>query len=112
MKTVSTLLAALLIGTSAHAGCTARDGWRGYDKSLHLTLGATIATSVGVHTRSPMTGFWAGAAAGAAKELLDATGSGQCSAQDLVVTLLGAAIGATGAHVIVSPRFIGYRREF
>lgn len=65
-----------------------------------------------MHTRSPMTGFWAGAAAGAAKELLDSTGSGQCSLQDLAVTLLGAAIGAAGSHVIVSPQFIGYRREF
>lgn len=85
----------------AFAGCITSDRWRGQDKALHFMGGAAIATAVTVHTRDPWTGFYAGVAAGAAKELLDSRGSGTCSLQDFAVTAAGAALGASTGNWIL-----------
>jgi uncharacterized protein YfiM (DUF2279 family) len=103
-------ITALILALSAFSAQA--DEWTGADKALHFTLGAAISAGVGVHYRDPMKGFLVGAGVGIAKELLDKPGGGSMSGKDAAVTILGAAVGAAGAHVIISPRFIGYRTEF
>lgn len=99
-------------GASCPCQSAPRDSWTGQDKALHFGLGAAIAAGVGVHTGDPWKGFYAGAAAGVLKEALDATGTGQVSGRDLVVTVLGAAVGASGSKLVIGRRFIGVRTEF
>lgn len=94
--------ACLFAACDALAACLTSDRWRGHDKALHFMGGAAIATAVTVHTRDPWTGFYAGVAAGAAKELLDGGGIGTCSLQDFAVTAAGAALGAsTGRWILM-----------
>lgn len=103
-------------GASAGASCPCqgapRDSWTGYDKKLHFLGGAAIAAGVAVHTGDPWKGFYAGAAAGVLKEALDATGTGNVSGRDLVVTVIGAAVGASGSRLVIGRRFVGVRAEF
>jgi len=90
---------AVLLGpiTSAHA-----DDWDGPDKRAHFIVGFGIAanTSVLAHlvsdapSKRALIGLGFGAAAGLGKEALDALGSGDPSAKDLVWTVIGAAAGA------------------
>lgn len=82
------------IAAPAEARCTTSDRWSGPDKLDHLAAGATIAIAVTLQTGSRWTGFAAGAAVGAAKELLDAGAGGTCSLQDFAVTAAAAAVGA------------------
>lgn len=78
-----------------------------------MVAGSVIALAATAQTRDPWKGFAWGAGAGLAKELLDANSSGQCSAKDLAVTVLGAAIGAgLGARIIVTPRSVTYSVDF
>lgn len=95
-KLIATLLLALC-ATQASA-----DSWTGNDKKLHLGAGLVISGLVTMHTKDRETGFYAGVVAGAAKELIDATGAGEPSVKDFAVTALGAAIGAYTGGLIVS----------
>lgn len=78
------------------------DSWTSPDKKLHLGAGLVISGLVTMHTKDRETGFYAGVIAGAAKELIDATGAGEVSAKDFAVTVLGAAIGSYTGGLIVS----------
>jgi uncharacterized protein YfiM (DUF2279 family) len=91
----------------SHAKCTAHDRWLGEDKALHIAGTALIAGWVGTATNDPMKGFLWGAGVGVAKEVLDSSGQGTCSAQDLAASLLGAGIGAAGAKWVLIPRSHG-----
>jgi uncharacterized protein YfiM (DUF2279 family) len=105
----SAVLAAALLATSAQAQS---EIWGGQDKRLHFAGGALIATAVTVHTRDPWIGFAAGAGVGLVKELVDAGGLGTPSAKDFLVTVAGAAVGASVGHIIIAPNFIGYHAKF
>lgn len=90
-----------LFSLAAQARCTASDKWNGNDKQLHFGGGAAIAALATMHTGDRAKGFYTGVAIGAAKELIDAGGVGQCSLQDFAVTAAGAALGAyTGGLVV------------
>lgn len=98
---VTAIIVGLLSAASVQARCITNDRWTGPDKVQHLAIGAGISWVGTLHTKDPMKGFYWGAAAGIAKELLDADGSGTCSLQDAAVTVVGAAIGAyTGGLVV------------
>ena len=86
----------------AHSKCRANDSWHGTDKQLHFGGGAVIATLITVHTADPWTGFYTGAGTGLLKEAVDATGAGDCSLQDFLITTAGAALGAYTGSVIVT----------
>ena len=102
MKKLVLFLCGLLLAASATAGCRANDAWRGADKTLHFGMGAAIAGVTTMHTADPWRGFRYGVYAAAGKELLDAAGLGDCSAQDFAVTVLGSAIGAYTGGLIVT----------
>ena len=93
-KFIFTALAAILMAGNAVAGCRANDQWTGPDKRDHLVAGTLIATVATMHTASPFAGFLVGTGAGLAKEMLDATGNGDCTLQDFVATAVGAGVGA------------------
>ena len=90
----------------------AEDTWTGPDKFLHFGGGAVIAGAVTAGTKSRAWGFTAGCGVGLAKEVADPI----FSQKDLIVTCLGAGLGAyatgwmierQGREVVVS-----YRWEF
>lgn len=91
-----------LAAFDAFSACLTTDRWRGHDKALHFMGGAAIAAGVTVHTRDPWTGFYAGVAAGAAKEVIDSAGLGTCSLQDFAITTAGAALGASTGHWLIT----------
>lgn len=111
LRTFAILSAACLIG-SAHARCITNDNWTGPDKAKHFAVGVAIGSSGVLMFNKPRDAFLAGVAIGAAKELIDSSGGGTCSAQDFAVTALGAAAGAYGTAWIVTPRFIGFASRF
>lgn len=91
----------------AHAKCTASDKWRGPDKVLHAQAGAMIGAVGALNNGSFSEGVAWAAIAGAGKELADATGAGQCSLQDFLVTIAGGALGAglgKGVYLTLDPR--------
>jgi hypothetical protein len=94
IRLIAILFAALITAAPAHAKCTARDAWRGADKTQHLGIGAVIGMAGTLQSGNRWHGFAWGTGIGALKELADADGSGTCSAQDFLVTAIGAAIGA------------------
>lgn len=110
---VTLALSALLDNAQA---CTARDQWTGRDKALHLVAGAAVGAGVTAYTRDPLIGTFAGTAVGIAKEIRDSRGHGHCSAQDALITALGAAVGAYGASWALSRSagvtWVSYRVEF
>ena len=83
-----------VIVSAAHAKCITNDKWRGDDKAQHALAGLGIGYIATMQTKDPMTGFLWAAGIGAAKEAVDATGGGQCSLQDLLVTALAGGVGA------------------
>lgn len=99
------IIGALLVAVSGLAGakCNSADKWSGGDKGVHFVAGAAVAAFVGATTEDPWQGFLWGAGASAAKELLDSTGVGACTKQDLAFGLAGAAAGALGAKFILIP---------
>ena len=97
---LTALLCALCV--PALAGCRANDHWRGSDKQLHALAGGGIAFVVTLHTADPWQGFLWGAGAGLAKEAIDAAGQGDCSLQDLAVTVAAAGIAAYTGGLIVT----------
>jgi uncharacterized protein YfiM (DUF2279 family) len=94
MKRVIAALALALFAVFAQAGCRANDRWQGSDKDLHFVAGGLISAAVTMQTGSRWTGFAAGAGAGLVKEALDSTNMGDCTLQDLLVTVAGAGVGA------------------
>ena len=103
LRFLARVFVVLVFATSpVFAKCRANDSWHGTDKQLHFGGGAVIATLITVHTANPWAGFYTGAAAGLLKEAIDATGAGDCSAQDLLVTMAGSALGAYTGSVIVT----------
>lgn len=113
MKSFSLLL---LIPCLAFGKCVTSDQWKGADKALHFAGGAAVAMVATMHTRDPMQGFMWGAGVGLAKEVLDSTGNGNCSAQDFLVTVAGAGIGAVAGKWLIIPKrdglAVAYRTEF
>lgn len=103
MNRLITLSAAITLG--AFAAHTARaDDWTGADKNLHAIGGAAIGIAAAAQTGSAWAGFRWGCGAGVAKEIFDATGQGEPSAKDLIVTCAAAGLGATvGKRVFVRP---------
>lgn len=90
------------------------DEWTGRDKALHFVGGAAIGAAVTLATDKPMYGVAAGAAVGLAKELYDTQhrATHTPSAKDLVVTVLGAAVGSYATHLVIRKNFVGYRLNF
>lgn len=97
---ITSLLCALCLDASA--GCRSNDRWHGSDKQIHLAAGGGIAFVATLHTGDPWRGFAWGAGASLAKELIDATGQGDCSLQDLAVGVIGAGIAAYTGGLIVT----------
>lgn len=76
------------------------DSWTGSDKIKHLAFGVIIAFAGGL-ALDPMIGLAAGACIGVAKEVYDGiSGKGTVSLQDMIVTAVGAAIGAAASHFL------------
>lgn len=82
------------VASSAHAKCITNDKWRGDDKQQHALAGLGIGYIATMQTKDPVEGFLWAAGIGAAKEAVDATGGGQCSLQDFLVTALAGGVGA------------------
>ena len=99
----------LTLASSAHA-----DEWTGRDKNLHFVGGAAIGAAVTLATDKPMYGVAAGAAVGLAKELYDARNRATHtpSTKDLVVTVLGAAVGSYTTHIVIRKNFVGFQTNF
>jgi len=114
MKIIAILLA--LVCSSAFSKCLTNDSFRGHDKTIHFAAGAGIALGVTAHTQDPWKGFYWGAGVGVAKELLDSSGAGTCSLQDMLVTVAGAGIGAYTGSLFIVPQQGGlkvvYYKEF
>lgn len=98
---LATLIAASLGAFGAHSAKA--DEWTGEDKTAHAIGGGTIALAMTAQTGSSLKGFAWGCGAGAAKEVFDATGQGQVSGKDLVVTCLAAAAGAGAGRLFIAP---------
>ena len=105
----SILYVVLSLPFLAHA-----DEWTGRDKTLHFLGGAAVGAAVTLYTDRPMYGIAAGAAVGLAKELYDTQhrSTHTPSAKDLVVTVIGAAVGSYATHLVIRKDFIGYRLNF
>lgn len=105
----SILYVLFLLPFLAHA-----DEWTGRDKNLHFVGGAAIGAAVTLATDNPMSGVAAGAAVGLAKELYDARNRATHtpSTKDLVMTVIGAAVGSYATHLVIRHDFIGYRLNF
>ncbi|CAB4200490.1 lipoprotein [uncultured Caudovirales phage] len=90
------------------------DDWTGRDKTLHFIGGAAVGAAVTLATDKPMYGIAAGAAVGLAKELYDTQhrATHTPSAKDLVMTIVGAAVGSYATHLLIRKDFIGYRLNF
>ncbi len=99
-------MAAIFVCSTAQA-----DDWTGEDKKLHAIGGGVIALAMTAQTGSAWAGFKYGCGAGLAKEAFDATGQGEVSAKDLIVTCLGAGVGAGSGFVLV-PGAVWYRRTW
>ena len=104
MKIISSII--FLVAFCNHraeaGGCSFSDKWRGPDKVLHAQAGAAIGFVGAMNRGSWVEGVAWSAAAGGLKELSDLAGNGQCSLQDLLVTIAGGAIGSgLGAQVAV-----------
>jgi len=101
-----TIAAALTLGAalSAHAEFRTNDSWTGPDKNLHAGAGLAIGATVTLATGRPLYGFLAGSAFGVLKELSDSRhpGTHDCTAQDLAVTVMGAAVGAYTGGLFVT----------
>ena len=100
------IIASCAAGT-ADAKCRANDSWSGPDKIQHAQAGALIGFVGTMNNGSQLEGIgWAALAAGG-KELIDATGTGDCSAQDFAVTVAGGIIGSfvgKGVYLTFDPR--------
>jgi uncharacterized protein YfiM (DUF2279 family) len=105
MKNIIALSIAFAV-TTAQA-----DEWTGPDKTIHFVGGAAIAAAVTAATRDEWKGFAAGTALGLAKEAYDATGRGQVSGKDFVVTMLGAYVGAKGTGWVITRNSVVYTRR-
>jgi len=110
------LLILLMLSSGAYAKCTAHDAWHGEDKALHFVGVAAVSGYVGAATERPEYGLAWGVGIAAAKEALDATGSGDCTLQDFAVGVAGALAGYAGAKWVLIPRAHGatvaYSRSF
>ena len=98
IRTILLLVAMIVVyafvASSAHAKCITNDKWRGDDKAQHALAGMGIGYIATMQTKDPVEGFLWAAGIGAAKEAIDATGGGQCSLQDFLVTAAAGGIGA------------------
>jgi uncharacterized protein YfiM (DUF2279 family) len=105
----SILYVVLSLPFLAHA-----DEWTGRDKNLHFLGGAAIGAAVTLATDKPLYGVAAGAAAGLAKELYDARNRATHtpSTKDLVVTIVGAAVGSYTTHIVIRKNFLGFQTNF
>lgn len=120
-RVIDALLLIVFVGlvfacSPAIAGCRANDHWRGSDKQLHALAGGGIAFVATLQTADPWRGFLWGAGAGLAKEAIDAAGQGDCSLQDLAVTVAAAGIAAyTGGLIVTRVQnrtLVAYTRSF
>lgn len=71
--------------------------------------GAVIAGGVTLATENAWAGFAVGTAAGLAYA---ARGGRDLKGRDALIAAAGAGLGAYGTHLVIAPRFVGYRREF
>ena len=96
----------LCVALGASARCITNDRWSGDDKQLHAIAGLGVGLAATYATRDPWAGFWIATGVALAKEALDASGSGTCSAQDAIVTIAAGALGAAGAgwHIRLTER--------
>ena len=102
------IIVAVIVGSSPPAHAQTGDAWMGPDKWLHFgvstgisgaSYGAAAFAFEEAHHRALLAGAVA-LAAGAGKELYDATGRGHASAKDMVWNALGAATGALAGYAI------------
>jgi hypothetical protein len=104
MTRLLSLIGALIcIALPAYAGnCTYHDAWKGEDKNLHLMGGAFLGIAGTNLTGNPWLGFAGASVVALAWEARSGLaprgeGRGQCSAQDLIVGMIGAGLGAYAA---------------
>jgi putative lipoprotein len=111
-RVVAPLTFACLTASAAPARASDPDPWFGSDKALHFTISAGIAgAGYGLTTafaedrwKAWAVGGGAALAAGALKEGIDATGSGDPSWKDFTWDVIGAAVGlavAWGVDAVV-----------
>ncbi len=109
------LIAAVACSSCSDA-CTMHDVWIGDDKNLHFASGVAMSLAATAYTGDPTTGFYLGAAAGAAKEIYDAFDARKCSLQDFVLSAAGAAAGAYLGHLYITRvrggTVVGYAASF
>jgi uncharacterized protein YfiM (DUF2279 family) len=105
----SILYVVLSLPFLAHA-----DEWTGRDKTLHFLGGAAVGAAVTLYTDRPMYGIAAGAAVGLAKELYDTQhrSTHTPSTKDLVMTIVGAAVGSYATHIVIRKDFVGFQTNF
>lgn len=108
MKRINTAIVAI---TMLACSAAQADEWNGEDKNLHALGGGVIALAMTAQTGNAYTGFKYGCGAGVAKELFDATGQGEVSAKDLLITCLGASVGA-GSGLILVPGAVLFKMKF
>lgn len=116
MKRIVTLLAGLLIGMGANAQCINGPSFS-TDKMLHFAGTAVISGGVTAFTGSATTGFWAGVAAGALRELYKVNHGMSCEYSSMAYDFAGAAAGSfVVQHWFILPRRRGielvYTRTF
>ena len=118
MKKTLAALSLMAFAFAAAAGpCTTHDKWTGPDKAKHFAAGAVIGSATTLVFKDANIGFAVGAGVGLLKELKDRRSPAHsCSAQDFVVTSLGAAVGAYGTGWIIAPQrggaMVGYVGKF
>jgi putative lipoprotein len=105
----SILYVLFLLPFLAHA-----DEWTGQDKALHFVGGAAVGAAVTLYTDRPAYGIAAGAAVGLAKELYDSQhrSTHTPSTKDLLVTVIGAAVGSYATHLVIRKDYVGIRLTF
>jgi uncharacterized protein YfiM (DUF2279 family) len=98
------LALAMAAGTAHAGGLNAGDDWTGPDKDKHAVLGAVAGFAVTSATGAVWKGIAAGFVLGAAKEYADSRNRAKHSAsyKDLIVTGMGAALGAGASRIVVN----------
>lgn len=98
-------------GSTAHATC--KDNYQfAPDKQKHFVGSIAMASAATAATKSGWAGFAISTAIGGAYEIADSKRDKCGSWQDFAYDLIGSALGASGTHILIGPRFIGWRQEF
>ena len=118
MKRLGVVLLALLLASQVSAMPSCIGGPAASEnKALHFVGTAAISAGIAAATQSASLGFWAGIAAGAARELWKEHHGDRCEYSSMAYDLAGAAAGSWAVqHWYILPMRggvgIGYTRAF